>query len=188
MTAPPTAPHPPREYELQPMHTVLCLRPRWALCAIWLAIGCSGAAPPPDNARTGPPPAIAGKLFTMMPPAFTGIRFENRVTDTPEFNIFTYRNFYNGGGVAVGDLNGDSLPEIVLTSNQGGPRLYLNEGGFRFRDITDEAGLRQKVATWSTGVTMADVNGDGRLDIYICRPSLPSSSPCWPERRRSPAT
>ncbi|MEO6445586.1 MAG: VCBS repeat-containing protein [Gemmatimonadaceae bacterium] len=104
-----------------------------------------------------------------MPASYTGVLFENKLVETREFNVFTYRNFYNGGGVAVGDLTGDGLPEIVLTANQTGPRVYLNEGKFRFRDITDDAGLRQKWAVWTTGVTMADVNGDGRLDIYIVR-------------------
>ena len=65
------------------------------------------------------------------------MRFANRLTETRELNVFTYRNFYNGGGVAIGDLTGDGLPEIVLTSNQGGPRLYLNQGQLRFRDVTD---------------------------------------------------
>ncbi|GAC1646872.1 MAG: VCBS repeat-containing protein [Gemmatimonadaceae bacterium] len=102
-----------------------------------------------------------------MPASFTGVAFENRVSDTREQNVFTYRNHYNGGGVALGDLTGDGLPEIVLTSNEGGARLYLNEGHFRFRDVTDEAGLRSN-GSWTTGVTLADVNGDGLLDIYVC--------------------
>jgi hypothetical protein len=103
----------------------------------------------------------------MMPPSYTGVRFINRVEDTPEMNVFTYRNFYNGGGVAVGDLNGDGLPEVMLTSNLHGNRLYLNKGHFQFQDITDEAGVGGK-GYWATGVTMADVNGDGLLDIYVC--------------------
>ena len=103
----------------------------------------------------------------MMPPSYTGVRFINRVEDTPETNVFTYRNFYNGGGVAVGDLNGDGLPEVMLTSNLHGNKLYLNKGHFRFQDITDEAGVGGK-GFWATGVTMADVNGDGLLDIYVC--------------------
>src|SRR5215207_3736519 len=79
------------------------------------------------------------RLFTLLPSSATGVRFANKLTETPDFNVFTYRNFYNGGGVAIGDLTGDGLPEIVLTSNQSGPRLYLNLGAFHFRDITDKA-------------------------------------------------
>src|SRR3989442_10640658 len=115
-----------------------------------------------------PPPASRdGPLFTLLPSSYTGVNFANRLTETRDFNVFTYRNFYNGGGVAIGDLSGDGLPEIVLTSNEGGPKLYLNEGKFRFRDITVEAGLGAK-RPWTTGVTLADVNGDGLLDIYVC--------------------
>jgi len=129
------------------------------LPALCLLAGCSAASAP------APPPAD-GHLFTLLPSSYTGVRFENRLTDTRELNVFTYRNYYNGGGVALGDLTGDGLPEIVLTSNLGGARLYLNEGKFRFRDVTAEAGLHSR--GWTTGVTLADVNGDGRLDIYVC--------------------
>ena len=128
---------------------------------MWLLAACSGAA---GSAKA--PPAD-GRLFTLLPSSYTGVRFENRLADTRDLNVFTYRNYYNGGGVALGDLTGDGLPEIMLTSNQGGNRLYFNEGGFRFRDITAEAGVAAKRA-WATGVTFADVNGDGRLDIYVC--------------------
>ncbi len=102
-----------------------------------------------------------------MPASYTGIRFENRVEDTREMNVFTYRNFYNGGGVATGDLNGDGRPEVMLTSNLHGNHLYLNKGGFRFEDVTDAAAVGGKKG-WATGVSFADVNGDGRLDIYVC--------------------
>src|SRR2546428_2577853 len=131
-----------------------------------LLTGCSATADP-----TLPP--VGGRLFTLLPSSYTGVRFENRLTDTRELNVFTYRNYYNGGGVALGDLTGDGLPEIVLTSNLGGTRLYLNEGKFRFRDVTEQAGLKSK--GWTTGVALADVNGDGRLDICICHAGLGDS-------------
>src|SRR3989449_6383636 len=89
-------------------------------------------------------PAANGHLFSLLPLGYTGVRFENRLTDTRDLNVFTYRNYYNGGGTAIGDLTGDGLPEIVLTSNLGGTRLYLNEGKFRFRDVTEQAGLHSK--------------------------------------------
>src|SRR6266511_4677797 len=116
---------------------------------------------------TGSARTPTATLFTQLPSSQTGVRFENRLTETRDINVFTYRNFYNGGGVAVGDLTGDGLPELMLTSKQGGNRLYLNEGGFRFRDVTAEAGVGGKGA-WATGVTFADVVGGGRLDISVC--------------------
>src|SRR3989441_10314206 len=124
-----------------------------------LLTGCSAAG---DRAL----PPVDGHLFTRLPSTYTGVRLESRLTDPRDLTVFTYRNYYNGGGVALGDLTGDGLPEIVLTSNQGGTRLSLNEGKFRFRDVTEAAGLKSK--GWTTGVTLADVNGDGRLDIYVC--------------------
>ncbi len=140
---------------------------------------CTGARGATDRgtaatARTATAPATGTTLFTRMPSSFTGVDFVNRVTDTQEQNPFTYRSQYHGGGVALGDLTGDGLPEIVLTSNQGGTRLFVNEGHFRFRDVTDEAGVRGNGA-WTTGVTIADVNGDGRLDIYVCHAGTDAS-------------
>ena len=97
----------------------------------------------------------------------TGINFINKVTDDKIENSFLFRNFYNGGGVAIGDINNDGLPDVFLTSNQGENKLYLNKGNFQFEDISQKAGLKQD-SMWSTGVTFVDINGDGWLDIYVC--------------------
>jgi enediyne biosynthesis protein E4 len=109
----------------------------------------------------------AKTLFTEVSSNQSGIDFENRLTFDQKFNIYTYRNFYNGGGVALGDINNDGLIDIYFTANQGSNRLYLNRGNFSFEDITQKAGVSGTKA-WSTGVSMADVNGDGWLDIYVC--------------------
>ncbi|MCS6975016.1 MAG: VCBS repeat-containing protein [Cyclobacteriaceae bacterium] len=106
-------------------------------------------------------------LFTELTAEQTGVFFENKLRFDNAFNIYTYRNFYNGGGVACGDINNDGLIDLYFTSNQGPNKLYLNKGNLRFEDITDKAGVAGK-RFWSTGVTMADVNGDGLLDIYVC--------------------
>src|SRR5690349_19327526 len=97
----------------------------------------------------------------------SGIDFENKVVDGQIENSFYFRNFYNGGGVALGDLNNDGLPEVLLTSNMGENKLYVNKGNFHFEDISQKAGLRQD-SMWSTGVVMVDINADGLLDIYEC--------------------
>src|SRR5687767_6960150 len=140
------------------------LRQLLFLSGIGLMSACSGTD---GFASKGTAPAADGHLFTKLPSSYTGVRFENRLEDSRELNVFTYRNYYNGGGVGIGDLTGDGLPELLLTSNLGGNTLYLNEGKFRFRDITRPAGVTGK-GYWATGVTFADVNGDGRLDIYVC--------------------
>ncbi|MBA4166194.1 MAG: VCBS repeat-containing protein [Chitinophagaceae bacterium] len=107
------------------------------------------------------------KLFTLLTPNETHIDFSNQLSFDENFNIYTYRNFYNGGGVAIGDINNDGLPDIFFTSNMQQNRLFMNTGNFTFRDITGVAGI-QKKGKWSTGVSMADINGDGFLDIYVC--------------------
>jgi hypothetical protein len=105
-------------------------------------------------------------LFQLLPSAQTGITFNNKVVDDGEFNVFNYRNFYNGGGVAIGDVNNDGKPDIFFTSNQGQCKLYLNKGNWKFEDVTAKSGLNV-YKRWHTGVTMVDINGDGWLDIYI---------------------
>ncbi len=104
-------------------------------------------------------------LFTRM--ENTGINFRNDVADDSIENSFLFRNMYNGGGVAIGDLNNDGLPDVFFTSNQHSNKLYLNKGDFKFNDITNSAGFQQD-SMWSTGVVFADVNSDGWLDVYEC--------------------
>ena len=112
-------------------------------------------------------------LFELLPSETTGIHFKNTVIDSKEMSILNYHNFYNGGGVAIGDINNDGKPDIFLTSNQGENKLYINKGNFKFEDITTKAGLHSN-HKWHTGVTMADVNGDGWLDIYVCNAGIMS--------------
>jgi hypothetical protein len=107
-------------------------------------------------------------LFNLLSPKETGISFNNTLNETENLNVMAYEYFYNGGGVAVGDINNDGLPDLYFTANMKSNKLYLNEGGMKFRDITRSAGVEGRSAGWKTGVTMADVNGDGLLDIYVC--------------------
>lgn len=109
----------------------------------------------------------ADTLFRPVHSDESGITFSNDLTFDKDFNVYTYRNFYNGGGVGLGDVNNDGLIDIYLTSNMGDNKLYLNKGGLKFEDVTTRAGVAGTKA-WSTGVSLADVNGDGWLDIYVC--------------------
>ncbi len=104
-------------------------------------------------------------LFELM--GNTGIDFNNKVIDGQIENSFYFRNYYNGGGVAIGDINNDGLCDVFLTSNMGENKLYLNKDEFKFDDITPGSGMRQD-SMWSTGAVMADINNDGWLDIYVC--------------------
>ncbi|MDQ3607239.1 MAG: VCBS repeat-containing protein, partial [Gemmatimonadota bacterium] len=148
------------------MNNLIWVRLPLLIAATVLAAACSGADRSPRSAALSEAPPVGEQLFTLLPSSYTGVRFENRLKETGELNVFTYRNFYNGGGVALGDLTGNGLPDLMLTSNQGANRLYLNEGEYRFREVTDEAGVAGK-GFWATGVTFVDINGDGRLDIYV---------------------
>lgn len=107
-------------------------------------------------------------LFEVLESKTTGIDFSNNLTPTPSFNMFKYMYFYNGAGVGTGDFNKDGLPDLFFAANQGANKLYLNEGGLHFKDITSAAGITND-GGWSTGVSVADINNDGLLDIYVCR-------------------
>ncbi len=111
-------------------------------------------------------------LFELMSPEQTGIKFANTLTPAETLNTYVFRNFYNGGGVAIGDLNHDGLTDIFLTGNQVSNRLYVNLGNFRFEDVTEEAGL-YSAGAWTTGVSMVDINGDGWLDLYLSKSGPP---------------
>ncbi|MFD2099037.1 VCBS repeat-containing protein [Flagellimonas iocasae] len=118
-------------------------------------------------ASCGKPEKEEAPMFEKMTPEQTGIDFTNTLTYDKDFNVFTYRNYYNGGGVAIGDIDKDGLPDVYMTSNLGKNKLYRNKGNFTFEDITEKAGVGG-AKSWSTGVTMVDVDGDGWLDIYVC--------------------
>jgi hypothetical protein len=123
-----------------------------AACLL-VGVGCAGQADSPA-------------LFQSLDPERTGVTFSNDLFPSTDLNMVNYIYYYNGGGVAVGDVNGDRLVDLYFTANEGENRLYLNQGNFRFEDVTETAGVAG-TADWSTGTSMADVNGDGRLDIYV---------------------
>jgi hypothetical protein len=133
-------------------------RPAFLTALVVAALGLGPAAAQPTD----------GPLLTPLPSDETGITFSNDLDEGPDVNVLSYEYLYNGGGVAAGDLNGDGRPDLYFTSNQNANALYLNEGDFQFREVTAAAGVADRDG-WTTGVTMADVNGDGRLDIYVCR-------------------
>ncbi len=107
-------------------------------------------------------------LFTQLNPDITGITFSNNITEREDVNIILYEYLYNGGGVAVGDINNDGLPDLYFNASMEQNKLYLNEGNFKFRDITNSAGVDGGLG-FKTGVTMIDINNDGYLDIYISK-------------------
>ncbi len=122
-----------------------------------------------EQVNTSPSGISASIKLESLPSSQTGIDYVNQINDEGMINIFTWHFLYNGGGVAAGDINNDGLPDLYFTGNMTPDKLYLNKGNFKFEDITAKAGIGKQI--WSSGVTMADVNGDGLLDIYVCKNS-----------------
>lgn len=132
------------------------------LCGLMVMHGCSS-----PEGQTNADNASGGPLFRAVDPTASGLQFTNSITETDSINYYRWQYLYNGSGVAVGDINNDELPDIFLTGNQVSNRLFLNKGGLKFEDVTEKAGITS--TNWSSGVTMADINGDGWLDIYVSR-------------------
>ena len=125
---------------------------------VFLSCGCSH-----ENGGVKPP-----AMFELLNEDKTGLDFTNKITSTPQFNVFKYAYFYNGAGVGAGDFNNDGLIDLFFASNQGQNKLYLNTGNLHFKDVTLAAAIPAD-GGWSTGVSVIDINNDGLLDIYICR-------------------
>lgn len=140
------------------------------LFACTLAISCQKSATN-DMSQTTEGTATEKTLFRATSPQETGVTFRNDIEENKLYNGFTYVYTYNGGGLAVGDIDNDGLIDIAFTSNQNGITLYHNKGNLKFEDITEKAGLvrNDTLKSWYTGVNIVDVNGDGKNDIYLCR-------------------
>ncbi len=119
-------------------------------------------------------PTTNNTLFTSLNPKQTNISFNNQLTFTEEYNPYTFKNFLNGGGVALGDINNDQLVDIYFTGNLVGNKLYLNQGNFKFKDISESAGVACE-DVWSTGSAFVDINHDGLLDLYVCKSGKPEA-------------
>ncbi|GGA83942.1 VCBS repeat-containing protein [Puia dinghuensis] len=128
-------------------------------------LGCGGR---PGGQAGVQPQADSNELFALVPAEKTHITFNNQLTEGLNTNVLLYEYFYNGGGVAIADVNGDGWEDIYFSGNMTGNKLYLNKGNWQFEDVTDAAGVGGREGPWKTGVCIADVNGDGRPDIYLC--------------------
>ncbi len=139
------------------------------LCSLALIQSCG------DNKENETSPELRDRslleesyqVFQLISPEQSGVMFKNEITSSKEFNIFKYIYFYNGGGVAIGDFNGDSLQDIYFTANQHTNKLFMNKGAFKFEETTTVSGVAGDAESWNTGCTVVDINGDGRLDLYV---------------------
>ncbi len=131
------------------------------ICILTFFSACKENEKPGKDANKEP------ALFTLLPGDSTNIFFSNDLKEGLNTNVLMYEYFYNGAGVAIADVNGDGLEDIYFTSNMSDNKLYLNKGNMKFEDITREAGVFNRPAPWRTGVTIADVNGDNKPDIFV---------------------
>ncbi|RYY56822.1 MAG: type IV secretion protein Rhs [Chitinophagaceae bacterium] len=138
---------PPVYFKIPPM------RPFLFICAVVLAASCHSGRE---------------DRFVLMDPSETGLLFSNEITETEDNNIMTYQYLYNGAGIAAGDLNNDGLPDLYFAGNSVPGKLFINKGQWKFEDVTATGKVGGRPGDWKTGVTMADVNGDGWLDLYLC--------------------
>src|SRR4051812_7141843 len=130
------------------------------VCLLFFAFSISTCSPGKKK--------IDHPLFEVLDSRRTGLDFTNKLSYNREFNLFKYIYFYNGSGVGAGDFNNDGLVDLFFGANQGDDKLYLNQGGLKFRDVTKQA-LMPQDGGWSTGISVVDINNDGLLDIYVCR-------------------
>ena len=137
------------------LHSRNYVSPVYILCLLILINGC--------NSKNKQEP-----VFQVLDAATTGLNFNNKLSPTPEFNMFKYMYFYNGAGIGAGDFNNDGLIDLFFSSNQGQNKIFLNQGKLKFKEVTTEAKIPQD-GGWSTGVSVVDINNDGLLDIYVCR-------------------
>ena len=154
-------------------HDIMAIATKiWFFPVFWIfiLISCKESGTPQVEVMASKPEEETSARFTLMSPEETGVHFSNRFKEDYTYNILTYEYMYNGGGVAVGDVNGDSLPDLYFSATFGPNLLYLNQGNFQFANVTIPAGVAAPVG-FKTGVAMGDINGDGRLDIYSCRTS-----------------
>ena len=139
-----------------------------ALLALFSFTGLSCQQHAQEKAENATDALATTPLFTLLPASQTGVDFSNTLSEGINTNVMMYEYFYNGGGVAIGDVNNDGLQDLYFSGNMVANRLYLNRGNMQFADITGPAGVSGRPGPWKTGVSMADVNGDGLQDIYVC--------------------
>src|SRR5690606_10703807 len=152
------------------------LYPMLVLLAAFLVLSCHT----PSETRNPNGHTESEPLFKLLSPEETRVAFSNTLTEGLNTNVMMYEYFYNGGGVAVGDVNNDGLDDIYFTGNMSPNALYLNRGDMKFEDVTDASGVAGRPGPWKTGVAMVDVNGDHLTDIYVCY-----SGNLRPEKRKN---